>query len=447
MRIVVHTINYRPELTGVGKYTSEMCEWLAAQGHDVTVIAPPPYYPRWRVDAPYHQWRYETSRLDGVRVRRAPIWIPRRPGGMARVAYVLSFALSSFPLLLAEAIRGSDLVLVIQPSFLNSFGAWIAARLGRSRTWLHVQDFEIDLAYDLRQLTRGRRLLSAVESLVARRFDVVSAISRRMVNRACAKGVDSDHLFLFPNWFDASAIYPIRGCNPFRSQLNIPANSSVALFSGSLSAKQGLETIIQAARTLEDLPLTFVISGEGVAEQSLKAAARDLRNIRFMPLQAACDLNALLNLADIHLLPQRQAAAQSVFPSKLIGMLASGRPVVAMSAPGSEIAELVDGCGVCVDHNDLRAFSEAIRRLVNDPAERKVMGEKARECAMSRFRQDAIFPKLEAKLSTVIGGPERQEARERGNGLPDGLAAAIEASAARQPRRTAAALEKFKKVS
>jgi colanic acid biosynthesis glycosyl transferase WcaI len=76
-RILVHAINYSPELAGCAKYTTEMCEWLAARGHDVTVVVPPPYYPQWRVAAPYRKWRYATSVESGVRVRRTPIWIPK----------------------------------------------------------------------------------------------------------------------------------------------------------------------------------------------------------------------------------------------------------------------------------------------------------------------------------------------------------------------------------
>ena len=140
MRIVVQTINYHPELTGIGKYTTEMCEWLAGQGHDVTVVTPPPYYPQWQIAAPYRQWAYSESVIQGVRVRRAPIWIPRRPGGVSRVLYELSFALCSFPLLVLEALRKPDLVLVIQPSFLNAPGAWLLRGWSGARAWLHVQD-------------------------------------------------------------------------------------------------------------------------------------------------------------------------------------------------------------------------------------------------------------------------------------------------------------------
>src|SRR5437879_12199866 len=156
MRILVHTIFYRPELTGVAKYTAELCEWLAAQGHEVRVVAPPPYYPQWRVLPPYSQWRSAGEELSGVSVRRCPIWLPQRPSGPGRVICEMSFALTSLPAMLREAVRGPDLVLVVEPSFLNAPVAWLAARLAGAVAWLHIQDFEADLAYDLGQLHAGR---------------------------------------------------------------------------------------------------------------------------------------------------------------------------------------------------------------------------------------------------------------------------------------------------
>jgi|SRR5579872_2408212 len=419
MRLLVHTINYRPELTGIGKYTAEMCEWLAARGHEVTVVTPPPYYPSWHVAEPYRQWSYSTSAIEKVRVRRAPIWIPKRPGGLARVLYELSFAVLSFPLVLREAFR-ADVVFVIEPSFLNSTAAWIAARLGRAQAWLHIQDFEIDLAYDLKQLRRGRRFARAVESFLTRRFQVISSISRRMLQRAEAKGVPSEKLFLLSNFFDDAFIYPANQVSPLRDQLGIEPGTVVALYSGSLGTKQGIEVILESAKLLEDSRVHFVICGEGVAASSLKVRANGARNVSFLPLQPARDLNALLNAADVHLLPQRQGSAESVLPSKLIGMLASGRPVVAMAAPGSEVAELIDGCGACVNHGNIAAFAAAVRRLAGDPAERARMGAAARTRALRHFRQGDILHQLEARLmATANELPAAQPSGELLRGVGD----------------------------
>ncbi len=65
MKILVYGINYSPELTGIGKYTGEMVEWLAAQGHEVRVITAPPYYPQWQVGENYSAWQYK---------QRKPSW-------------------------------------------------------------------------------------------------------------------------------------------------------------------------------------------------------------------------------------------------------------------------------------------------------------------------------------------------------------------------------------
>jgi len=399
MRILVHTIFYAPDLTGFAKYTAELCDWLAARGHQVRVVAPPPYYPQWKIKPPYKGWRYTTESDGGVPVRRCPIWMPRRPGGLSRIAYAVSFAIASLPVMLYEALRGADLVIVIEPSLFNSPAALLAARIAGAMAWLHIQDFELDLAYDLGQIRHGRGLAEKIESWLMRRFDVVSSISQRMLGKVRAKGVAADSLCLLPNTVNLEEIRPLPHRSPRRERLGIPADRIVALFSGSLGAKQGVETIVDAARILQsDQRIFFVICGEGVAASRLRAQASGLANLLFLPLQPAQGLNDLMNLADLHLLPQHAAAAGSVLPSKLIGMLASGRPIVAACQSGSEIDELVAGCGIITAPGDPEAIASAIRRLASDPGERLRMGEAARKQAIQKFAQDSSLHRFEREL-------------------------------------------------
>jgi colanic acid biosynthesis glycosyl transferase WcaI len=156
--------------------------------------------------------------------------------------------------MLRKGWRGTDLVIVIEPCFLNLPVALLAARIARSKAWLHIQDFEIDLAYDMGQLGRGRRFAEKIESWVMRQFDVVSSISPRMLAKVCAKGVPAESIVLLPNSVNVSEIRPVANVSPMRRELNIPEDRIVALFSGSLGAKQGIETIIDAARILKDNP-------------------------------------------------------------------------------------------------------------------------------------------------------------------------------------------------
>ena len=88
MRILLLGLNYSPELTGIGKYSGEMMEWLAERGHEVRVVTAPPYYPAWKVREDYRWWEYrvETSPA-GVRVFRCPLWLPERPNGIRRMLH------------------------------------------------------------------------------------------------------------------------------------------------------------------------------------------------------------------------------------------------------------------------------------------------------------------------------------------------------------------------
>ncbi len=102
MKILVYGINYAPELTGIGKYTSEMCEWLAIHGHEVRVVTAPPYYPEWEVSKPYSSYRYSYEEMKGVRVWRAPLWVPGKVNGLNRIVHLMSFALTSLPVVLSQ---------------------------------------------------------------------------------------------------------------------------------------------------------------------------------------------------------------------------------------------------------------------------------------------------------------------------------------------------------
>jgi colanic acid biosynthesis glycosyl transferase WcaI len=332
-------------------------------------------------------------------VHRCPIWIPRQPRGLHRIAYALSFAITSLPVIVREAWRGADVVIVIEPSFLNLPVALLVARVAGAIAWLHIQDFEFDLAYDMRQLRLGRSLAEKIESWVMRRFDVVSSISRRMLAKAHGKGVQVGSLCLLPNSVDVEEIRPLSQRSPLREDLGIPTDSIVALFSGSLGAKQGIETIVSAARILANEPrILFVICGDGLGAQKLHEHASGLGNLRFLPLQPLEGLNNLLNLADIHLLPQQPAAAGSVFPSKLIGMLASGRPIIAACLPGSEIAEYISGCGIVTAPDDAEALASAILDLAQDAAMRIRMGDSSRKRACQEFNQQSILQDFEREL-------------------------------------------------
>jgi colanic acid biosynthesis glycosyl transferase WcaI len=407
MKILIYGLNYAPELTGTGKYTAEMAEALAAAGHDVRVVCAPPYYPEWKVGQGYRSWRHRIETLRGVRVFRAPLWVPKQPNGKKRMLHLASFALASLPALAAHAFWRPEVVMTIAPSLANAPGALALARLTGARSWLHIQDYEVDAAFDLGLLKsdRAKKTACKLESRLLKRFDVVSSISDKMVERAIKKGVSRTNAFLLPNWVDTSAIFPLERPSEFRRELGIGEHTKVVLYSGNMGAKQGLEIVAEAAAALkarEDI--AFVFCGNGATKLDLQKRCADLPNVRFMSLQPIERLNELLNLADIHVLPQRGDVADLVMPSKLTGMFASARAVIAMAQEKTELFEAVNKRGEVIKPECAKALIEAIEKLVANPALRANHGDAGRAYAQERLSPKSVFARLEDRLITLVGG-------------------------------------------
>lgn len=410
MKILIHGTNSHPELIGIGKYTGELAHWLAQRGHEVRIICAPPYYPQWRVLAGYRKWWWSRERVNYssgglVDTIRCPLWVPRRPNGLKRLMHLASFAFTSFPAMLISIGWRPKWVLAVEPPLFCAPQSLIVARICGARAWLHVQDFEVDAAYELEVLRRGRRLVEAAERFIMRRFDRVSSISGPMVERLRKKGVDGKSIRQFPNWADLEEIE----CLPpqaggLRTELDIEPSAVVALYSGNMGGKQGLEVLSGVAREFLNScgNVVFVFCGSGAAKDLLVGECEGHPNVRFLPLQPRDRLNELLNMADIHLLPQRADAADLVMPSKLTGMLASGRPVVAGARDGTALAMAIEGCGIAVEPEDPRAMAAAVRKLAEDAALRKSLGGTARRFAEERLEKQKVLSAFECEISETV---------------------------------------------
>ncbi len=405
MRILVYGLNFDPELVGIGKFTGEMARFLAQGGHQVRVVTAPPYYPEWRVQPGYAAWAYRRETLETIQVFRCPLWVPSRPSGLSRILHLFSFALFSTPALLVQLRWQPEIILAVAPAIAGAPAAWFFARLFGSSAWLHLQDFELDAALKL-QMVPGLHLLGRwlqwSEAVLLKRFDRVSTISQRMQERLWDKGLGAQKTRLLPNWVDCRAIFPQDTPSPFRQRWGLDFEQVLVLYSGSMGHKQGLELLVQAARLLqEEHHIHFVLCGDGSARRALEDLSTGLDNLTFFPLQPAEKLNDLLNAADIHVLIQRANAADLVMPSKLNGMLASGRPVIATANPNTELARVVSQVGLVIPPEDVGAMRSAILHLANQAELREKLGRQGRTYALENCDQAVILSRLADELNRV----------------------------------------------
>ena len=362
-RILVHTLHHAPELIGVGRFSGDIVGYLAERGHDVIVVAATPFYPSWKIHecfSPGYSIGYEA----GILIARCPLLMVGSMRGIWRMIAPFSYAIAAFPVMIVMAWRQRPtVVMAVEPTLFTALAAIVAASFTGAHTVLHVQDLELDAAFDLGFLRKQwlRRMGQGLERWLRRRFDTVMTISIRMAERLVENGVDPFRIAVVRNWVDLEQIRPLGRPSKFRAKLGLSDYMFVVLYSGSITRKTAIHLVIDAAACLADrLDIRFVIAGEGPYLADAQERCGRLQNVSFLPLQPEEDLCELLNLADMHVLPQNPAAADLMLPSKLGGMLASGKRVAVMANAGTELHDLLDGVATLIPAGSSQGLAEAI---------------------------------------------------------------------------------------
>ncbi len=381
-------------MIGIGRFTGEIGSYLAKNGFDVCVVTAPPHYPGWRAAPPYSALRYSSETRSGIKILRCPLLLRAEMRGIWRLLAPLSFAITSVPVALWKILtERPHIVLCIEPTLFIAPIA-LPARLAGAHAILHVQDLEVDAAFAVGHLsgTLLKNLFFRMESWLLRCFSGVITISSQMRKRLIAKGIDADRIGLVRNWVDLAKIKPLTEPNVFRAELGLSSTDFVVLYAGNIGVKQALDVVLAAARRLAGVRhVHFVIAGDGPEKKRLMQSCADLPNVHFLPLQPEERLCELLNLANLHVLPQSRGAADLVLPSKLGGMLASGKPVLVTADAGTELYEVLNGTAILVPSGDSEAMAREIGILVAEgdhPAlgdGRKLAAVFDRETCLARF--------------------------------------------------------------
>jgi len=409
MRILIYGINYTPELTGIGKYTGEMAEWLAANGHDIKIITAKPYYPEWEISGDYKKRIWDKQTINGVKVRRAPLYVPAKPSALKRIIHELSFQIGALPFWLSALVsKKYDAVLCITPAFHLGVYPLIYTRLRGSILWTHIQDLQVDAAKELKMINNERllRWMFAAEGFLLRNSKVVSSISEGMIAKIKNKKIGDTPVAFFRNWVDNEAIRPLPKEQSLRKELGFSDTDTIVLYSGNLGEKQGLEIIIDvASRFSPDKNVRFLICGSGGHQDTLKAKAREanLANISFIPLQPYTKLAALLSMADMHLILQKQSASDLVMPSKLTSILASGGLAIVSAVEGTTLYSVVKEhhIGILIEPESVEALESGIRHAMNEACN-MVIKQNARRYAETYLDKDYILSTFSQELQQYV---------------------------------------------
>ena len=401
MRVLVWGINYAPEVTGIAPCNVALCEGLRAAGHDAHMLTTFSYYPGWtKRPEDAGRW-FRTDVLNGVPVHRCWHYVPAKVSALKRIAHEGSFVASSF--LRSLRLGRFDVAVVVSPPLL--LGA--AAALRGVPFVFHVQDLQPDAAVGLGMLKPGAftRLLYRLEAFAYAKAARVSGISQGMLRAFAAKGVPAEKRVYFPNGASLAGLGALPPRGRWRAGHGFAPDDFLAVYSGNLGVKQGLDILLAAAPLVANRQVRIVICGQGAAGARLQEEADRLGrpNLTLLPLQDDEAYREMMADTNLALITQQAGTGQYFFPSKLLSALACARPVLAVADGDSELALALGegGFGLRTPAGDAAALAGALdRAAAMDNAELRAWGEAGRKY-VERFEWANVLAEFERTLSAI----------------------------------------------
>lgn len=404
--ISLFTLNYPPEPTGISTYTGSLAAGLADAGYKVTAHVAYPHYPQWKTYPGYGGW-FKSELLDNVSVHRRRHFVPSPPRGLRRLLSELSFGVR----LLFARTGSARLVIALSPPLFAIALMAVRLRLTRRRPRLivWVQDlYSVGLAETGEGGGVVHSVATWVEKQTLRAADRVVVIHDRFADYVVGDlGVPAGKVAVIRNWTHLTcADVDSVDSHTARSSLHWPTNMTLVVHTGNMGAKQGLANIVNAARIADerDLPIHFVLVGDGGERRELEQSARGIKRISFIDPLSDEQYRLALAASDVLLVNEKPGISEMAMPSKLTSYFDAGRPVVAATDPAGITASEIGlaDAGLVVDAGDAEALINALLSLREDPTTASRYGMNGRRHRAEFLEEATAIAQWRKQIHEVI---------------------------------------------
>ncbi len=412
MNILFMAQCYAPEDVSAAVLITELATDLVERGHRVTVVTGAPNYPYGRVFEGYRNKLHAVEILDGVRVVRTWSFISPSKKLWPRLFHYGTYSASSF---YGGLFAGRpDVIVSYSPPLPLGLSAWALSRIFRVPWALQIEDLYPDAAIAAGVMT-NRLVISfflGMEKFLYQRAQRISVISKSFYQTLLTKGIPGSRIEIIPVWADPNEVRPMEKQNAFRRAHGLD-DKFVVMYAGNIGLTSSLEDVLHAAEILRaQKDIQFVIVGEGVRKEALVAEmqSRQLTNVLFLPFQPRERFPEMLAAADLSLVTLNAGAAHSSMPSKIFNVMASARPILAVTPPGSEIQQIVAeaACGWNVPPRSPEKLAEAVIQLKLQDDALIQMGKNGRVCLEKKFSRAYCIEKFERMLTILCQSTQLQ---------------------------------------
>ena len=423
MHIAFFNRSYYPDQTATGQLLTDLCEDLVRDhGCRVSVVAGMPLLPAGAVAPSRRRGILSREEHNGVQIYRASGTRFPKTRFVGRATNYVTYFLSAC--YAGVRLDRPDVVVALTDPPIIGLSAWLAGKRFGAPLVMAFKDLfpEVTVLLPDFHSPRVNAMLQAVNKFLVKRAASNVALGETMRQRLIEnKGAPPERTTIIADWADTSAVAPGPKRNPFSEQHGL-AGKFVVMHSGNIGLSQSLETVVDAAALLTDLPdLQVVFVGEGVkkAELQEKTRALNLTNVTFLPFTPKERLGESFASADVFVVSLQRGLAGYIVPSKLYGILAAGRPYVAAVEDRCEVASITERhqCGLVAAPGDAQSLAGRIREFYGDRALTTRFGANARTVGLSFDRRRQVSKYMEL-FRTVARPAQAAEATFAEGQLP-----------------------------
>lgn len=361
-RIIFVNRFYWPDEPATAQLLTDLAESLAAAGHTVNIVTSQPANP----PLPTYEAR------NGVLIHRVPSRRFKHNNVLLKALAFLSFARGALRAIDSMLKPGDVLVVMTDPPLLGIFASSLARKhSARLVHWL--QDIYPEIAMAVGS-TWFARIFRSKRDRAWQAADVCVVPGEDMADFVRTRGANPTNVLVSPNWAPAGLeAMPANAADTLRRDWGL-AGKFVVMYSGNLGRVHDLHPVLAMAESLRsETDIVFLFVGDGAQRLSLQSAAerRGLRNVIFKPAQPRHRLGLTLALANLHLVTLRTGCERLVFPSKLYGITAVGRPVLFVGPKSCELARTIEikGFGRSFARSETKSAIQTILHLRHAPAD------------------------------------------------------------------------------
>jgi glycosyltransferase involved in cell wall biosynthesis len=393
---------YYPDNATTAIILTDLAEDLASYGLNVKVICAQPTY-LVKKKSPKREVRNK------VTIQRVWTFLFDKNKNLGRMLN----SLSCFFVMLANLLTTEKEALLVfntNPALLPLLG-FISKKLRNQQYVILVHDLWPELPAHTGMIRKGGMLYRIIDFLMTlslRHAGGIIVLSNAMKKSVLQKVPGTAHkIYVIHNWADADRVFPVAKENiRLFDGLGIK-NKKIVMYSGNLGRYQPLEVMIHTANELKNRKdILFLFVGNGGKKAKIQNMAENLKldNVKFLPFQPQDRLSESLSMADVSLMGIYPENEGVIMPSKLYSLLAVGRPIICVSDPKSEVADILEqaGAGIQSSVNDPKELGKNILAIVDDQEKVSKMGQNGRTYFLEHFERKIITKQWYNILSEVI---------------------------------------------